>query len=201
MSDTSPEGQAAAAGEIVQRLRAWRHGMTKGADILIDQAADTIDALERRVRELEEKVHEGIRDGVAAVTPQLRETRLRAEAAEARVRELEQAWITQAESNKAKDDTIWGLKQFNKAIGKHAEKSSPKIMTRLRFCAAHGSCPDGAPTPEEMLTVVADLERQIDEANSENDNWLTAVGSLTERAEAAEARVQVLEAERDGIMR
>jgi hypothetical protein len=125
----------------------------------------------------------------------------RAEAAEARVRELEQAWITQAESNKAKDDTIWGLKQFNKAIGKHAEKSSPKIMTRLRFCAAHGSCPDGAPTPEEMLTVVADLERQIDEANSENDNWLTAVGSLTERAEAAEARVQVLEAERDGIMR
>jgi hypothetical protein len=97
----------------------------------------------------------------------------RAEDAEARLRE--------------KEDTIWGLKQFNKAIGKHAEKASPKIMTRLRFCAAHGSCPDGAPTPEETLTLIADLERQIDEANSENDSWLTVVGALTERAEAAEA--------------
>jgi hypothetical protein len=97
----------------------------------------------------------------------------RAEDAEARLRE--------------KEDTIWGLKQFNKAIGKHAEKASPKIMTRLRFCAAHGSYPDGAPTPEETLTLIADLERQIDEANSENDSWLTVVGALTERAEAAEA--------------
>jgi hypothetical protein len=105
----------------------------------------------------------------------------RAEDAEARLRE--------------KEDTIWGLKQFNKAIGKHAEKASPKIMTRLRFCAAHGSCPDGAPTPEETLTLIADLERQIDEANSENDSWLTAVGALTERAEAAEAALA--EAQRD----
>jgi hypothetical protein len=74
----------------------------------------------------------------------------RAEAAEARVRELEQAWATQAEVNKSKDRKI---------------AQTDYEIKRLQ----------GNVTAAELSLIECD------------DNWLTAVGALTERAEAAEA--------------
>jgi DNA repair exonuclease SbcCD ATPase subunit len=62
----SEEGQAAASGELVAKLRGrakqdairfGSYGFYTPADVLLDnEAADTIDALERRVREAEEKL-------------------------------------------------------------------------------------------------------------------------------------------------
>jgi hypothetical protein len=47
----SEEGQAAASGDLAQQLRNWSRDIDPWA--LIEEAADTIDALECRVRELE----------------------------------------------------------------------------------------------------------------------------------------------------
>jgi hypothetical protein len=68
MTGTPTQGQAAASGELVAKLRGrakqdairfGSYGFYTPADVLLDNdAADTIDALERRVREAEEKLED-----------------------------------------------------------------------------------------------------------------------------------------------
>jgi capsule polysaccharide export protein KpsE/RkpR len=74
-----PEGQAAASGEIVKRLR-QRATYLSGFELR--EAADTIEALERRVRDAEEKLDD-------YKTNVIEDMRLDRDTAEARVSELE----------------------------------------------------------------------------------------------------------------